>query len=129
MAEHVPDLGLAYVRDGHGGRGVRVYFYHVPFDAIQFIKPNSCSLMLHYLYCGAVHALSLDFDAEVCAQLLAKLDGAELGEFTARTAEMEFPCTVPLPRVITATAVECSLGDLQRSAAGEFVPFVVHSID
>jgi hypothetical protein len=85
--------------------------------------------MVHYPHHGVRHALSFDFGEEICAQLIAQLNAEERADFISRAAEMQFPCTVELPRLLTVKAVECTLGELQRSAADEFVPFLIRSIE
>jgi hypothetical protein len=128
VADLKPDLGLAYLRDGCGC-DVSILLYDVPFDAVHLVSPGQFSLLVHHPYKGQPHALSFDFGEEICVQLLARLDSRERAEFVESATGRSFPCTIALPRTVRVSTVECTLGQRQRSAAEDFVPFVIRRIE
>lgn len=123
-----PDLGLRHLRDGYG-RETPIFFYGVHFVDISFVTPGLCSVMFEMPHEGDIYAMSFDFSDKIFRKLLSKLPSAHQQRFIASINGKRLPFTAPLPVQVTASVIECHLGELQRVAKEEFVPFVITRIE
>jgi hypothetical protein len=123
-----PDLGLRYLRDGYN-KEVIISFYGVSFEDVSFLTQDLCSVMFEYPYDGVVHAISFDFSDKIFGQLLSKIPAASQQSFISSISGKRLPFTASLPTQVTASVIECHLGELQRVEKEEFVPFVITRIE
>lgn len=119
-----PDFGLEQLRNGVG-KDVALHFYGVPFRTIDFLAPNSYSIMLDHQHSGQDYAVSFDFGDDVFAFLISRV-AAELREdFGKSIIGKSFPFSADLPMSVEAAALECRLGTMQHGAHDSFVPLLV----
>ena len=118
------ELARAYLHERFD-RDVAVFFYDGPFHAVQFVKPGVFSLMLLYPHEGNPTLYPSISTRRSASRFLLGLDDPERTQLVNSLAGRSFPSTAEFPRVVTVRVIECRLGELQHSAAGEFVSFVI----
>ncbi len=122
-----PDLGLELLQSGIGN-DVAHFFYSVRFRTIDFLAPNSYSIMLNHVHSGNEYAVSFDFDDDILAFLVAMVPADLREAFGKSIIGKSFPFSAELPVDVEAATLECRLGSIQRGAHDSFVPLVIVGI-
>jgi hypothetical protein len=122
-----PDYGLFLLNEGYS-RDVGLNFYDFPFHYVGVLELGRFTTTRNLMRGGIEYAVSLDFDTEILAEILAlcpePVADCVMGELEN---DPSGPSTIKLPEPL-AIGLEATLGQLQFGDGEKFVPLVIKRV-
>lgn len=122
-----PDYGLFLLSEGYS-RDVALYFYDFPFHYIGVLGLGRFTTTRNLTRGGIEYAVSLDFEAEVLAEILALSPESVVSCVMAvMKADPAALSRIELPEPLSV-GLEAHLGELQIGDGEKFVPLVIKRV-
>jgi len=122
-----PDYGLFLLSEGYS-RDVGLNFYDFPFHYIGVLGLGRFTTTRNLVWGGVEYAVSLDFDTEVLAHILALSPESVVNCITAiLKVDPAALSRIELPEHLLV-GLEATLGELQSGGGEKFVPLVVKKV-
>lgn len=122
-----PDYGLSLIKSGYNP-DLQILFVNWKIWYVMVLGPGRYSTFAEIDFQGERHAVSLDFDAEQLAQILAKASSTLRKWIEQQICRDPIsPRRIDLPETIHC-GIKARLGEEQHGQFESFVPLVIESV-